>query len=116
MRPLSTHCLSRLPISIESEIQAWIDRETLHTLYASLRNLNDALLIAGNRACFSVDGLCALGGGAMLTDQVLELDCVFEIGYFRRKEAVETMVKEMLVKSGTEVGTVKTKRKEEKKI
>ncbi|XP_027332340.1 uncharacterized protein LOC113847435 isoform X2 [Abrus precatorius] len=37
-RPLSTHSLARVAASIESEIQAWIDRETLHTLSASLNN------------------------------------------------------------------------------
>ncbi|TKY54795.1 hypothetical protein E2542_SST19207 [Spatholobus suberectus] len=37
-RPLSTHSLSRVAASIESEIQAWIDRETVHALSASLRN------------------------------------------------------------------------------
>ncbi|KAK7368057.1 hypothetical protein VNO80_10079 [Phaseolus coccineus] len=97
------HCLSRLTISIESEIQAWIDHKTLLTLSTSLQNPNDgfgsqtqALPITGNRACFGVDGLCALGGGVVLTNQVLALACVFEIGYFGRKEVVDAMVKAML--------------------
>ncbi|KAG5088143.1 hypothetical protein JHK86_000755 [Glycine max] len=38
--PLSTHSLSRVVVEIGSEIQAWIDRETLHRLSASLRNPN----------------------------------------------------------------------------
>ncbi|KAK7330040.1 hypothetical protein VNO77_24225 [Canavalia gladiata] len=47
-RPLSTHSLARVAGSIESEIQAWIDRETLDNLSASLRNLtvNEDELIA----------------------------------------------------------------------
>ncbi|KAG4930110.1 hypothetical protein AAZX31_17G106100 [Glycine max] len=40
-RPLSTLSLSRLASQIESEIQSWIDRETLHTLSSSLRNPNN---------------------------------------------------------------------------
>ncbi|KAK7388605.1 hypothetical protein VNO78_23427 [Psophocarpus tetragonolobus] len=39
-RPLATHSLSRVAASIESEIEAWIHRETLNTLSASLRNPN----------------------------------------------------------------------------
>ncbi|RDX91951.1 hypothetical protein CR513_25983, partial [Mucuna pruriens] len=42
-RPLSAHSLSRVAASIESEIQAWIDRETLQTLSASLSNKNSLL-------------------------------------------------------------------------
>ncbi|RZC28865.1 Acetolactate synthase 1, chloroplastic isoform A [Glycine soja] len=38
--PLSTHSLSRVVVEIGYEIQAWIDRETLHRLSASLRNPN----------------------------------------------------------------------------
>nr|KYP57321.1 hypothetical protein KK1_003580 [Cajanus cajan] len=39
-RPLSSHSLSRVAASIHSEIQAWIDRETLRALSASLRSPN----------------------------------------------------------------------------
>lgn len=37
-RRVSTHSLSRLAASIESEIQSWIDRENLKTLTLALRN------------------------------------------------------------------------------
>ena len=204
-RPLSTHCLSRLAVSIESEIQAWIDRETLFTLSASLRNPEDAIdqlmalltqfrdrisqgfnrdlqdlvlklklfssletvlldekcadrareqaglavaaLIRFNKDVFvgqvmmgptvralvamgsvySVEVLCSLirsirsplvdeieSNGeipkvmALLSSrdlqlQLLALECVLEIGYFGRKEAVDAMVKEGLVEKLVEL-------------
>ncbi|WVZ10824.1 hypothetical protein V8G54_015354 [Vigna mungo] len=204
-RPLSTHSLSRLAVSIESEIQAWIDRETLLTLSTSLRNPGDgiselvalltqfrdrisqgfnrelqdlvlklklfssletvlldekcadrvreqaglavAALIRFNKDVFvgqvmmgptvralvsmgsvhSVEVLCSLirsirsplvdeieSNGeiprviALLNSrdlqlQVLALECVLEIGYFGRKEAVEAMVKEGLVEKLVEL-------------
>ncbi|XP_027332341.1 uncharacterized protein LOC113847435 isoform X3 [Abrus precatorius] len=166
-RPLSTHSLARVAASIESEIQAWIDRETLHTLSASLNNpLDDedelvslltqfqdrvsqgfnrelqdlvlklklfpslqsvlldakcsnrvrertglavAALIRFNKDVFvgevlmgpTVRALLSMASPLSLEDlqlRVLGFECLLEIGYFGRKEAVEAMLKEGVVK------------------
>ncbi|KAK7264866.1 hypothetical protein RJT34_32479 [Clitoria ternatea] len=44
-RPLSTHSLTRLAANIHSEIQAWIDRETLQTLKTTLKTTHHPLLL-----------------------------------------------------------------------
>ncbi|MED6205149.1 hypothetical protein PIB30_015271 [Stylosanthes scabra] len=204
-RRLSTHFISKLANSIESEIQAWIDRESLHSLSRHLndnlapnddlialltqfrhrlsqgfnRDLQDlvlknkifsslesllfdakcslqvrehaglavAALIQFNKDVFvgqalmgptiralvgmgslrSIEALCSLirsikspfvdeieSNGEIpniigfldckeLEMKVMGMDCVLEIGYFGRKEAVEAMLKEGLVEKLVEL-------------
>ncbi|XP_061350863.1 uncharacterized protein LOC133295942 [Gastrolobium bilobum] len=204
-RRVSTHSISRVANSIESEIQAWIDRETLHTLSCSLREpipnedellplltqfrdrvsqgfnreLQDlvlkfklfsslesllcdakcsitvreqaglavAALIRFNKDVFvgqvlmgptiralvsmasvhsievlnslirsirsplvdeiesngEIPNIIALLNSEDLQMRVLAMDCVLEIGYFGRKEAIEAMLKEGLVKKLVEL-------------
>ncbi|RYR76694.1 hypothetical protein Ahy_A01g001270 isoform A [Arachis hypogaea] len=203
-RRLSTHSISKLANSIESEIQAWIDRESIHSLSRHLndhlapdqlialltqfrqrlsqgfnRDLQDlvlnnkifsslesvlfdakcslnvrenaglavAALIRFNKDVFvgqvlmgptiralvsmgslrSIEALCSLirsikspfvdeieSNGEIpniigfldceeLEMRVLGMDCVLEIGYFGRKEAVEAMLKEGLVEKLVEL-------------
>ncbi|MED6146577.1 hypothetical protein PIB30_035770 [Stylosanthes scabra] len=203
-RRISTHSISKLANSIESEIQAWIDRESLHSLSRHLndhlaphdlialltqfrhrlsqgfnRDLQDLVLknrifsslesllfdakcslqvrehaglaVAGliqfNKDVFvgqvlmgptiralvgmgslrSIEALCSLirsikspfvdeieSNGEIpniigfldckeLEMKVMGMDCVLEIGYFGRKEAVEAMLKEGLVEKLVEL-------------
>ncbi|KAL1335122.1 hypothetical protein HN51_064060 [Arachis hypogaea] len=203
-RRLSTHSISKLANSIESEIQAWIDRESIHSLSRHLndhlapdhlialltqfrqrlsqgfnRDLQDlvlknkifsslesvlfdakcslnvrenaglavAALIRFNKDVFvgqvlmgptiralvgmgslrSIEALCSLirsikspfvdeieSNGEIpniiglldceeLEMRVLGMECVLEIGYFGRKEAVEAMLKEGLVEKLVEL-------------
>ncbi|KAA8535170.1 hypothetical protein F0562_030173 [Nyssa sinensis] len=160
-RRVSTHEISRVAGSIESEIQAWIDRESIENLVRALRRSSppsssfneedliqildqfvnrlaqgfnrelqdlilkskvftelESVLCSSNfsknvreKAAFTIAELIRFNkdvfvGQVLMEDvslRIMAMDCVLEIGYFGRKDAIDAMIKADLVKKLVEL-------------